>query len=98
MMTSDPTFTRRDFLKITSAGLFGAMLAGCQTLEPNVVSILNRPNVLFVIVDDLRPELGCYGNNYIHSPNIDKLAKTGAVFTNHYVQVPTCGASRFSML
>ena len=57
-----------------------------------------KPNILFICVDDLRPELGCYGNNYIHSPNIDKLAKTGAVFTNHYVQVPTCGASRFSLL
>ena len=75
MITSDPTFTRRDFLKITSAGLFGAMLAGCQTLEPNVVSIPNRPNVLFVIVDDLRPELGCYGNHEIITPNVDAFAR-----------------------
>jgi len=57
-----------------------------------------NPNVLFICIDDLRPELGCYGNDYIHSPNIDKLAETGAVFANHYVQVPTCGASRFSLL
>ncbi|PIF06641.1 MAG: sulfatase [Draconibacterium sp.] len=56
------------------------------------------PNVLFIAIDDLRPELGCYGKSYIHSPNIDKLASTGAVFTNHFVQVPTCGASRYSML
>lgn len=57
-----------------------------------------KPNILFIAVDDLRPELGCYDKDYIHSPNIDKLAQSGAVFTNHYVQVPTCGASRFSML
>ena len=57
-----------------------------------------KPNVLFICVDDLRPELGCYGSSYIHSPNIDKLAQTGVVFTNHFVQVPTCGASRYSML
>ncbi|WP_217447567.1 sulfatase [Maribellus comscasis] len=57
-----------------------------------------KPNVLFICVDDLRPELGCYGKTYIHSPNIDKLAATGAVFTNQYVQVPTCGASRYSLL
>ncbi len=57
-----------------------------------------KPNVLFICVDDLRPELGCYGADYIHSPNIDKLAATGAIFTNQYVQVPTCGASRYSML
>jgi choline-sulfatase len=57
-----------------------------------------HPNILFICIDDLRPELGCYGADYIHSPNIDKLAETGAVFTNHYVHVPTCGASRFSLL
>lgn len=58
----------------------------------------SKPNVLFIAIDDLRPELGCYGKDYIHSPNIDKLAETGAVFTNHYVTIPTCGASRYSML
>ena len=56
------------------------------------------PNILFICVDDLRPELGCYGAGYIKSPNIDGLAKTGIVFSNHFVQVPTCGASRASML
>ncbi len=57
-----------------------------------------KPNVLFICVDDLRPELGCYGKDYIHTPNIDKLAAEGVVFTRHFVQVPTCGASRYSML
>ncbi|MCX6013307.1 MAG: sulfatase-like hydrolase/transferase, partial [Chloroflexi bacterium] len=56
-----------------------------------------KPNVLFICIDDLRPELGCYGASYIKSPNIDKLAKSGVVFNNHFVQVPTCGASRTSM-
>lgn len=58
----------------------------------------DRPNVLFICVDDLRPELGCYGNAVIKSPNIDQLASEGVVFLNHYVQVPTCGASRISIL
>lgn len=58
----------------------------------------SNPNILFIAIDDLRPELGCYGNEYIKSPNLDKLAETGAVFTNHYVSVPTCGASRYSLL
>ncbi len=56
------------------------------------------PNVLFIAIDDLRPELGCYGNTLIKSPNLDKLAGEGRLFTNHFVQVPTCGASRYSML
>ena len=57
-----------------------------------------KPNVLFICVDDLRPELGCYGADYIQSPNIDRLASGSAVFTNHFAVVPTCGASRFCML
>ena len=56
------------------------------------------PNVLLLCIDDLRPELGCYGVDYIHSPNIDRLAKQGVVFQRHYVQAPTCGASRFTLL
>ncbi|MDA7605787.1 sulfatase [Verrucomicrobiales bacterium] len=55
-------------------------------------------NVLFIAVDDLRPELGCYGVNYALSPNLDKFAKTSVTFRNHYVQVSTCGASRYALL
>ncbi|MEY3897197.1 MAG: hypothetical protein RLZZ214_2718, partial [Verrucomicrobiota bacterium] len=58
----------------------------------------NRFNVLFIAVDDLRPELGCYGVDYVQSPNIDRLAAQGTVFSRHYVQVPTCGASRYALL
>ncbi|NNE94063.1 MAG: sulfatase [Verrucomicrobiales bacterium] len=55
-------------------------------------------NVLLICVDDLRPELNCYGVEYIHSPNIDALAARGRIFTRHYVQAPTCGASRYTLL
>ncbi len=57
-----------------------------------------QPNVLLICVDDLRPELGCYGVDYVSSPNIDGLAKRGRIFQRHYVQAPTCGASRFTLL
>ena len=56
------------------------------------------PNVLLICVDDLRPELKCYGASYIHSPNIDALADKSRLFTKHYVQAPTCGASRYALL
>jgi len=49
-------------------------------------------------VDDLRPELKSFGVDYIHSPNIDKLAAQGRAFNRHYVQAPTCGASRYTLL
>ncbi|MFN3192276.1 MAG: sulfatase [Aureliella sp.] len=55
-------------------------------------------NVLLICVDDLRPELACYGVDYISSPHIDSLASSGFAFQNHYVQAPTCGASRFALL
>jgi arylsulfatase A-like enzyme len=57
-----------------------------------------QPNILFIAVDDLRPELGCYGNEIIKTPNIDKLAADGHLFKNHFVSVPTCGASRQALL
>jgi len=58
----------------------------------------DRPNVLFIAIDDLRTELGCYGLPYVQSPHLDQLAKEGTLFTNHFVQVATCGASRYAML
>jgi len=57
-----------------------------------------RPNVLFICIDDLRPDLGSYGNAEIHSPNLDALASQGHTFTRQYVAVPTCGASRYALL
>ena len=59
---------------------------------------LDRPNVLLICVDDLRPELNSFGASYIKSPNIDKLAARGRPFHRHYVQAPTCGASRYTLL
>ena len=57
-----------------------------------------RPNVLFIAVDDLRPQLGCYGQGQIKSPHIDRLAEGGTVFKRAYCQVAVCGASRASLL
>lgn len=58
----------------------------------------DRPNVLFIAVDDLRPELGCYGKSLIKSPNIDRLARSGLIFDNAFANYPVCGPSRASLL
>ncbi|MBT8037363.1 MAG: sulfatase [Verrucomicrobiae bacterium] len=62
------------------------------------LSLAGKKNILLLCIDDLRPELNCYGVDYIKSPHIDSLAAQGTLFQHHYVQSPTCGSSRYAML
>jgi arylsulfatase A-like enzyme len=57
-----------------------------------------HPNILFIAVDDLRPELGAYGVSYVKSPNIDRLANQGVIFRQAHVQSAVCNPSRASLL
>jgi arylsulfatase A-like enzyme len=57
-----------------------------------------HPNVLFIAVDDLRPELGAYGNPHVKTPHIDRLARAGTTFMRAYVQQAVCNPSRASLM
>uniref|UniRef100_A0A9L0TBT5 Iduronate 2-sulfatase n=1 Tax=Equus caballus TaxID=9796 RepID=A0A9L0TBT5_HORSE len=67
----------------------------CSSLESAAPDPLN---VLLIIVDDLRPSLGCYGDQLIRSPNIDQLASHSLLFQNAFAQQAVCAPSRVSFL
>lgn len=57
-----------------------------------------KPNILFIAVDDLKPILGCYGDKLVKTPNIDQIAKNGTVFLQNYVQQAVSGPTRASIM
>ncbi len=76
------------------------LIVSFRAATPPPISPAGQPklNVLFLAIDDLRNELGALGAPHARTPNIDALARTSRIFTHHYVQVPTCGASRCALL
>ncbi len=57
-----------------------------------------KPNILFIAIDDLKPILGCYGDKLVKTPNIDRLAKNGTVFLQNYCQQAVSGPTRASIM
>src|SRR3954465_2076552 len=80
--------SRRQFLAGASATLGAPFLSKAAP----------QWNVLFFAVDDLRPQLGCFGDRLAHTPNIDAIASRGTVFRQAYCHQALCGPSRASLL
>ena len=78
-------------------GLANQLIAS-DRINSKRLSVLDRPNVLFIAVDDLRPELTCYGVDGLVTPNFDRLAERGTRFDRAYCQQAVCGASRLSVM
>lgn len=79
-------------LTITLFALF--IFSACNTAD----RMKERPNVLFISIDDLRPDIGVYGNPYIKTPHIDNFAAQGITFRNTYCQAAVCAPSRASLM
>ena len=84
-------------IKILFVGLL-LLAFGCSSNEKSSNNEPRKPNILFIGIDDLRTELGCYGSPIAITPNMDRLASQGLLFSRAYCQQAICGPSRASLL
>ncbi|MEO0509934.1 MAG: sulfatase [Verrucomicrobiota bacterium] len=82
--------------RLTAACLFTASITACHATS--LLPEDTKPNVLFIVADDLNTALSGYGHPQCKTPNLDKLASAGVSFTQAYCQWPICGPSRASIL
>ncbi|MCL4139595.1 UNVERIFIED_CONTAM: hypothetical protein GTU68_030557 [Idotea baltica] len=74
------------------------LIVSCKTKEVTEEKPNEKPNILFLAIDDLRPEIGAYGSKIAITPNLDKLANNGLMFNRAYCQEPICSPSRASLM
>ncbi|MDN5210874.1 arylsulfatase [Fulvivirgaceae bacterium BMA12] len=75
------------------------MLLQVSCVDSRTAEKIKKPNIIYILADDLGyAELGCYGQQYIETPNIDALASNGIRFTDHYAGAPVCAPSRCVLL
>lgn len=81
--------------------LAGTLFLSCKEKSPSAVNEIesDKPNIIYILADDLGyAEVGVYGQEKIETPNIDALAKSGMLFTQHYTSAPVCAPARHMLL
>ncbi len=90
---------RREFVIYMGLGAAGAVLCRFSRMARAGAKEKDKPNVLFILADDLgRGQVGCYGNGFYETPNIDRLAAEGMKFTDAYAACPVCSPTRASIM
>jgi N-sulfoglucosamine sulfohydrolase len=79
---------------ISAVSLF--LTAGCS--QPQKSKTTERPNIVWIVTEDMNPILGCYGDKVAKTPNIDKLAETGIVYQHAYANAPICAPARSCLI
>lgn len=74
------------------------VFSACLLVFANNSQAAEKPNILFIGIDDLRPELDCYGSGIAITPNLDALAEEGLRFNRAYCQQAICAPSRASLM
>jgi arylsulfatase A-like enzyme len=85
-------------MRTTNRSVFLGLLAISFGALGGASAPAQKPNILFVAVDDLRPEFGAYGAGYVKSPNLDRIAQAGLTFTRAYCQQAVCSPTRSSLM
>jgi len=93
--------TRRDFLRWSGLAVAASFAGGCQSVGSRQESDGRgeRPNIIFILADDLGyGDLGCYGQRAIRTPNLDRMAAEGMIFTDCYAGSTVCAPSRCCLM
>jgi arylsulfatase A-like enzyme len=94
-MITDAVKTRREFIKWTGVSGLSLLL---QNPFGHTASLSERPNIVWIIVEDTSCDFGYQGQSLVQTPYVDRLSREGAVFTNAYVTGPVCSASRSALI
>ncbi len=89
---------------LTKPGIYLPIFVFCFSLFPGCSNLSERtedsekPNILWIVADDLGTDIGCYGNHMVHTPNLDRLSMEGERYTNFYTVTAVCSPSRSAMI